>query len=237
MLFSVCPHDIVKQLQSWLDLSAYLTRRLEQPVQLRQAMDFREFYQGLSETDLVFANPMDAWVLHQEHGFLPLCRTELYDEVVFIAGEEAATATLEDLGGKPLGAVERQFATYLGLYLLRERGIEPEAVRFYDSWVQVIRAVSQGEVPYGVLYRDFYTELSPLTRSMIRVLYESQTGYATHIFLVHPQHASLRDRLVALLEATTEDAQGQAILQALNLGRWVPIKDLGMIAQIVTAAE
>jgi len=233
VIFSVCPHDIVKQMQIWLEMSAYLSAQLGQPIQLRQAMDFQEFYQGLAETDLVFANPMDAWLLHKEHGFLPLSRTELYDEVVFFTAAEAPAATLEDLAGQPVGAVERQFATALGLYLLREKGIEPGAVRYYDSWIQVIRGVAQGDVPYGMLYQDFFTELSSLSRSMIRVIHESRTGYATHIFLVNPRQEALVPSLRDVLVGMHEDPQGQRLLQSLRLGRWVPTEDLGMIPRIL----
>ncbi len=184
--------------------------------------------------DLAFVNPMDAWTLHNEHGFLPMFRTELYDEVVFFTAAEASATTLDAIAGQALGAVDRQFATYLGLYLLRERGITPQTVRFYDSWIQVIRAVTKGEVPYGVLYRDFFTELSPLSRSTIQVIHESQTRYATHMFLLNSKQQGIQQRLHAILEGMPADPQGKALLDALNLGRWVPTQDLGLIAEIVT---
>jgi len=47
VVFCVCPHDIVKQMQIWLEMSAYLSAQLGQPIQLRQAMDFQEFYHSL----------------------------------------------------------------------------------------------------------------------------------------------------------------------------------------------
>lgn len=47
MIFSVCPHDIVKQMQIWQEMSAYLSAQLSQPIQLRQAMDFQKFYHSL----------------------------------------------------------------------------------------------------------------------------------------------------------------------------------------------
>ncbi len=237
MIFSVCPHDIVKQLQTWLDMGTYLGRQLGEPVRLRQAMDFQEFYQDLHQSDMAFVNPMDAWVLHTTHGFLPIGRTELYDEVVFFAPAGSASESLEDLKGQPLGAVERQFATYLGLYLLRQQGIEPGEVSFLDSWIQVVRKVTRGEIPYGLLYNDFLRSLSSLSRSMIQVIYESETRYATHIFLMHPRHEALCGKVSVVLENMAEDVRGSAILQALRLGQWVPAQDLGVIGEIVTGGE
>ena len=233
MIFSVCPHDIVKQLQTWLDMGAYLGHKLGVPVQLRRAMDFQEFYQSLHQSDMVFVNPMDAWVLHATHGFLPISRTELYDEVAFFAPAGSTSASLENLEGQPIGAVEKQFATYLGLYLLRQQGIEPGEVRFLDSWIQVVRKVVDGEIPYGLLYSDFLRGLSSLSRSMIQVIYESETRYATHMFLMHPRHEAMCEKVLAVLENMVNDIRGSAILQALQLGRWVPAQDLGVIGEVV----
>ncbi len=237
MLLSVCPHDIVKQMQTWLDFAAYLSRCSGHNVRLRQAIDFAAFYEGLSESDIVFANPMDAWLLHTEHGFLPVARTSLYDEVVFITHPEQEAADLAALQGQPLAAVERQFATYLGLYLLGEQGIQPAAVRHFDSWLQVIRAVNNGEVPFGLLYRDFYTGLNNLSRSTFRVLHESQTGYATHMLMLNPAHREQEDLLLSCLAAMPKESDGQAVLSALGFTAWTPTRDLEKIAQIVAAAQ
>lgn len=68
---------------------------------------------------------------------------------------------------------------------------------------------------------------------MIRVIHESQTGYATHIFLVNPRQEALVPSLRDVLVGMREDPQGQRLLQSLRLGRWVPTEDLGMIPRIL----
>ncbi len=237
MQFSVCPHDIVKQMQTWIDFSAYLTRCSEHTVQLRQAIDFSAFYQGLPDSDLVFANPMDAWLLHTEHNFHPVARTNLYDEVVFITHPDCATAQLDALQSQPLAAVERQFATQLGIYILHENNIYPSEIRYYDSWLQVIRAVNKQQVPFGLLYRDFYTSLSSLSRSTFHVLHESQTDYATHMLMLHARHLAEEETLLACLRSMTEKEQGQAILQAPGFNEWTPTHDLEKIAKILSVSQ
>ena len=234
MRFSVCPHDIVKQTHTWLEFATYLQRRLERPVTLQPVTDFEDFYrEALPQAELAFVNPMDAWTLVHDRGFLPLGRTELYDEVVFITHPENRQATLQDLHGQTLAAVDRQFATYLGLYLLQEQGIQVAGVVFRPSWIQVVRVVAQGKVPFGLLYRDFYTDLSDLAKRQVHMFYESHTRLATHMMLLHPEHQHLREPLLATLLHMHEDPEGSALLQALRLGRWHPIQDLGSLARVL----
>ncbi len=235
MRMAVCPHDIVKQMKTWLEVARYLGARLGEPLTLEPVTDFDLFYrEALPYAELAFVNPMDAWTLYHERGFLPLFRTELFDEVVFITHPDNTQATLENLQGQPIAAVDRQFATYLGLYLLQERGIQVAGLVWKPSWLQVIRAIMKGEVLYGLLYQDFYTGLTQLAREQVRVLYESQTRYATHMMLLHPEREDVKPALVDHLAAMHEDPEGAALLQTLRLGRWVPVSDLGAIERIVT---
>ncbi len=234
MQFRVCPHDMVKSMQSWLALTTYLRQALEVPVTLAPVTDFEAFYrQALPQAELAFVNPLDAWRLVHEQGFIPVARTELYDEVVFITAPDAPEAALEDLAGQPLAAVDKQFATYLGLYILHTKGIGPVHPVWKPSWVQVIRAVMTHQAPFGLLYHDFYTQLSPLTRAQFRVVFESHTRYATHMMLLHPAREDLRPRLQQVLVGMSHDPQGAALLQELRLGRWVPTDDLGDIDRII----
>ncbi len=235
MKFSVCPHDIVKQMKTWLAFGAYLQRALDHPITLEPVTDFAVFYQeSLPHAELAFVNPMDAWHLVNERGFRPMFRTELYDEVVFITHPENLNASLEDFHGQVVAAVDRQFATYLGLYILQEKGIRVAGMAWQPSWLQVIRTIMTGQVKYGVLYRDFYTGLTHLSRQQIRVVYESNSRYATHMMLLHPEREAWRERLHRVLASMHEDAEGASLLETLRLKRWVPISDLGHIEHIVT---
>ncbi len=89
MRFSVCPHDIVKQMSNWLTFAAYLQQGIGESVRLEPVLDFTAFYEtDLPAADLAFVNPMDAWRLSREQDFVPLFRTEVYDEAVFITKTE-----------------------------------------------------------------------------------------------------------------------------------------------------
>ncbi len=237
MRLSVCPHDIVKQLQSWLALTGYLQKHLQVHITLEPTTDFAAFYErSLPHADLAFVNPWDAWHLVHTRGFEPLFGTEAPDEVVFIAHPDDTEATLEDFDGHIIAAVDRQFATALGLYLLRERGIAVADVVHVPSWVQVIRAVAQRKVRFGLLYQDFYAGLSRLSCTQFRVVHESHTAYATHMLLLNPERHATRDALVEVLANMPQDPEGAAILQELRIGRWVRRHDLGRIEQVLSVS-
>ena len=234
MHWSICPHDMVKQLQTWLDLAIYLQKHLDEHLVVNPVTDFALFYEhDLPKAELAFVNPLDAWHLVHERGFVPVARTELYDEVVFITHPDDPADRLDALHDQPLAAVDRQFATCLGLYVLREQDLTPREVVFQPSWVQVIRAVAQRNVRFGLLYQDFYAGLSALSRAQFRVLHETHTRYATHMLLLHPDRVAWREPLRAVLTAMPADPEGAALLRALRLGRWVPAEDLGGIEPVV----
>lgn len=234
MLFGICPHDTSRNMAAWLDLSVYLRKRLNQEVKATEHYDFKSFYgEDFHHLDMAYVNPMDAWTLHKEKGFIPICRTELPDEVVFITQLEEAKPTLTSIDKQKIACVDRQFATYLGFYILQKQGIEPEGPVFYASWLKVVGTLMNGECQFGVLYKDFYDQLSNLAKKQITVFHTSTEGIATHLFMLSPDYQEYVDVLRQELMQMADSADGLSILNELNIGRWHSITDLESIQSII----
>ncbi|NPA27241.1 MAG: phosphate/phosphite/phosphonate ABC transporter substrate-binding protein [Chloroflexi bacterium] len=237
MRFAVCPHDMVRQMQTWLELATYLQRELQEPVVLDPVTDFHAFYdQVLPYAELAYLNPLDAWRWAQTHQAQPLCGTELYDEVVFVAAPGQRT-DLSALQGQPLAAVDQQFATYLGLALLQEHHITPGEIVWKGSWIGVIRALMRGEAPYGLLYADAYEGLSRLAKEQVEVVHRSQSRLATHMLMLRPDKASRRADVAGFFLRMHQNPETAGLVDALRIGRWTPNPDLEAIAQVIEHAR
>ncbi len=174
MRATVCPHDTARGLPLWIEFFVVLGAVSGRAFGFQPAADFPEFYRLWTQADLIYANPLDALRLVDEHGFLPVVQNDRYDEAVFLVREGVPKA-LEAFDGAEVGVVEGQFATLLAKRLLAERGIVPKRYRPYSSWGEVLDALRRGELTTGVLYRDFYEALSPF-RARARRSYFARTN-------------------------------------------------------------
>lgn len=238
MKFGICPHDTSRNMTLWLSLNAYLRKRVAGlETTLTDCLDFSCFYAyEFQYLDMAYVNPMDAYRLQTERGFIPVCGTELYDEVVYVASLEAETNSLTAVAQQPLACVDRQFATYLGTYLLRQKGIAPGPLQSYPSWLKVIATLMKHELQYGLLYKDFYDQLSDLAKRQIQVIEASTAQIASHILMISPEFRSLIPSLQDVLLGMDADPDGRAFLAEARLGRWHKMQDLADIRAVVENA-
>ena len=186
MRVAVCPHDTAKNKVLWIDVLTYLGRRTGLPFSLVPCPDFPSYYRCFEEVDLTFSNPLDALRIKEMRGFVPIAASDNHDEVVFIAHPEVDAPSFQTFVGQEVPAVENQFATLLGRYILRREGVNDYALVYLDSWQEVLRKVSQGLYPVGFLYKDFYDQLSRTSRELVRAFYASDERLAAHLFMIDP---------------------------------------------------
>ena len=218
---SACPHDTAKNLPTWIEFFLVLGQVSGLEIGYQHAADFPEFYERFREVDLVYANPLDALRIEDERGFVPVAMPDNYDEVVFVA-REGTQGGLETFEGKPVGAVENQFATLLGCLLFGEAGVRSGEIRYYPSWGEVLAALRRGEIEHALLYKDFYDQLSELSLEGVRTVQVSQARRFAHVVMLNPERAELRPQLLEGLAKLPEHPLGQLILADLRIGRFTP---------------
>ena len=232
MRATVCPHDTARGLPLWIEFFVVLGAVSGRAIGFQPAADFPEFYRLWNQVDLIYANPLDALRLADERGFLPLVSNDRYDEAVFLV-RDGLPASLEVFDGAEVGMVEGQFATLLAKRLLAERGIHPRGYRPFASWGEVLDALRRGELACGVLYRDFYEALSPVSREGTTLVFSSEERRFSHLFLLSPE---LQDELEAMRESflkLTGHPMAEPVLKDLGIGRFFPVKDLSPIRALV----
>jgi hypothetical protein len=222
----VCPHDTVRNPEGWYRMAQYLAARLTAQIHVEGSSDFAEFRQGIASADLVYSNPTDSLSLIDAHGFCPLAHpADTYDEALLIAGPEGDLPAAEAIHGAMVATVTQLLPTRLATRALRERGITPASFAHRDSWLSVVRSVWNGEVPFGILYRDAYENLSPQGREMVRIMEATDDRAAFHMLCAQPARCGPLSTLTDLLASMGADSEGAAVLADLRIPGWLPVAE------------
>lgn len=221
----VCPHDTAKNPERWFLFAQYLSHHLPQVVHFEQSLDFTEFQACMAQADLVYANPQHALTLAEKHGFLPLARAaNLYDEAVLVTCAECE-ANPADFHQASVATVPSMLVTQVALKSLARAGIAPKTLHPATHWMGVVHAIYKGEARFGILYKDFYQDMSKLSRQQVRVVGETAEKSVYHCFMLAPQHAKTLEPIRQVLLEMADDARGQPILQALHMERLIAVSN------------
>ena len=226
----VCPHDAVKNKVKWFDFINYVGRKLGVFISIKECLDFPCFYEELSSAQLIYANPVDAMDLWKR-GYLPVAGNDNFDEVVIIANKDAGNS-IKDLNGNEVVGVRNQFATLLGVKLLKDMGIACQ-IKEKASWQEVLTSVYKGKYPYGFLYKDFKDQLTKLSKSLINILYESDEKISSHLLMISSNLEELREPIISILMDMHKSDEGKEILEGINIRKWYPVEDLKHLEEIV----
>ncbi len=224
MNMMVCPHDTAGDPIKWFQFAQYLTKYCKTSTKYYKCLDFVEFHQKMSTADIVYANPQDSLELLQKFDYIPLVHsTNLYDEIVFIANNDVDSSSLEVLNDSECLSCNGMMVTRVGIKGLMEKDIKPSKIYSKDNWMAVVKAVSQGEKPYGFVYKDFYDGLNKLSKSLVTNIGETEEHSIFHSVFIKKEHADKAKPLTdILLEAHTK-VKGSDTLKAVNIEKFIKV--------------
>lgn len=235
---AVCPHDTVRNSEGWYRFVQFLAQKLGDNVSFKLALDFADFHEHFSASDIVYANPSDGIQLLDSHGYSALVRPMgVYDEALLLVGPDGPKPALSALAGARIATITRLLPTKIALHTLKEQNVTPGELVNCDSWLSVVRSVWGGDTPYGIIYRDSYQDLSDQGRAMVQVIAETDCRCAFHMICVSPklaeQAATLRDALLAM----ADDAMGKEVLADMKLPGWQPVtsEELDFMRQMLNS--
>ncbi|HFC29555.1 MAG TPA: hypothetical protein ENJ44_00765, partial [Oceanospirillales bacterium] len=138
MTLMVCPHDTAGNPIKWFQFAQYLTKYCEISTKYYKCLDFVEFHTKMSEADLVYANPQDSLELLLKYNFVPVVHSSnLYDEIVFIANNDANSDSLDVFNEAECLSCNGMMVTRVGIKGLLEKGIKPAKIYSKDNWMAV----------------------------------------------------------------------------------------------------
>jgi ABC-type phosphate/phosphonate transport system substrate-binding protein len=232
----ICPHDTIHEPERWYHLEKYLAQKLGIDVQFEMSLDFPDFHANIAKADIIYTNPTDHLNILSPKGYLPLVRpADLCDEAVFITNTETANPTLESLQGVELATVKELIQTRVALHALQLKGIAPGSLHHRDSWQGVISGIWNGEVQYGIVYKDTFDHLSEHGKSMVNAFASTNEGIAYHTIDIGPNLADRKDEIAQVFLAMDSDEEGRTVLKELDIAKWVSVQqaELDKMAELM----
>ncbi len=234
----VCPHDTARNPEKWFIFAQHISLKLRVELSFDIATDFKNFHEKFHEADIIYANPRDTLKLIDDNGYTSLARPDgVYDEVVFIAGNDIEKPSLKSLRGERIATVLSMLPTNIALHLLKKQSVKPGKLLDKDSWLSVMNSVRTSEVNYGFVYKDTYDDLSDLSKSLFSMFHVSRENLAFHSICISPKSADLTDSLTELLTGMDDFDEGREVLKDLAFTRWVSVTEpeLQTVRDVVSA--
>ncbi len=219
------------------DLVAYLGEHLGRPAQMLQGKTYAEVNELVrtGQVDLAFVCTGAYVVGERDFGMRLLAVPQVRGETVYysyiIVPADSPAQTLAALQGKVFAFTDPMSNSghLAALEMLRQLGVSPgEFFRrtiFTYSHDRSIQAVAEGLVDGAAVDSLVYVhllELEPAYREKVRVI-ERSPPYGMPPVVVHPRlDPELQEQLQVLLLGMDEDEAGRAILDQLDIDRFVP---------------
>lgn len=212
------------QLSGWYVFNTYLQRRLQRAIGFEQ-LPQGELLTPEARVDLFYAKPFEACTLIRQRGFNPLLRAiGEADEVVVVARADD-TRSLADFAGAALStAAQNSFVYLLGRFLLDEMDCDSSTFRyeFAGNEIKALQYLLKERADLMLMLKKTYHGLSNLNRSATRVLEQSDTQFAFHLFCTAPYLGGLNEALTTVLKDMASDEQGSQILDDIEISGWQP---------------
>lgn len=214
-----------KLLTAFEPMRAYLENKLQQPVRLITAPNFREFFARTQkgEFDLVVTPAHFAWLAYQEAGYTPILTYTAPLDGLLVVARNSPIRSIANLRGKRIGIVDPlAIVTMRGLQVLREQGMSPGI----DFSVQEIAphnaaavAVEQGHLDAAIIGSGPYRIMAENTRERLRVLSEvGSVPNAIYLLSKRIPVARQRELQAALLAFAATSAEGQKFMSEYRYG-------------------
>ena len=113
--------------------------------------------------------------------------------------------------------------TRIGIKGLIEQGIKPKKIHSKDNWMAVVKAVSQGEKPYGFVYKDFYDGLNKLSQGMVTKLGETSEQSIFHSVFIKSEHVDKAQTVTDILLEAHKKVKGNETLKAVNVEKFTVV--------------
>jgi hypothetical protein len=236
-ILGVCPHDVVKDPEKWIEFASELRTREALDCSFTPEFCFEKFAQGFPTYALAYAHPLHAVRLWRELGFTPLAaHADTFDEAVLIANKQVQSPSLATMSGGSVACIHGSPSHAAYLIDLHNRSL-PAPPRWVakTSYPDVVMAVAQGEAPYGVVLKSVWDTMMTL-RDRVRPFYATGTRQLVHVFMLGPTQIERAGAISRVLTEMHQDARGVAVLSRIGCCQLVPksISDLATIEAALT---
>lgn len=209
------------QLGGWYMLNTYLQNNLKKAIHFEQCPAGQEIT-GVT-ADMLFAKPFEACEMMSKYAFLPVMRPRGdADEIVILTRADENRELGEIPDAKVAVASTSSFVYLLGRLICDENGIDSNRFQYIPSGneIKALQMLLKRRVDLLFMLQKTYWGLSSFSRNAIRLLDQSETNFAFHLFCVSPKQDTLTKPLGDLLSQMSENTKGQQILKDVRIDGW-----------------
>lgn len=220
--FDVVPQFTAAKIHTaWAPLLQRVGKEAGLCFELKIAPSIPEFEQSFlrGQAQFAYVNPYHAVLAYQKQKYAPLL-ADAHEPLtgILVVRKDSTVQNIDALAGKPLAfPAPNAFAASLLIRAeLAKKKIDIQPV-FVKTHSNVYRSViAQDMVAGGGVNHTLESE-APEVQTQLRVLYETQ-AYTSHPIVTHPVIAEdVRQRFLKAMQALKQDAQGQKMLDQVNL--------------------
>lgn len=230
--------------QAYQPMREFLEKRLQRPVQLFTAPDFKDFFirTGQGEFDLIVTPPHFARAAQADAGYVPLLQYQTELKAIVVAPSEGVSQ-LEALRGKRLAIVgETAIVTLMAERALQKRGLKlgtDVATQNHSAHNNAVLSMKRGEADAAVIGSGPYLLMPEETRAGIRII--ADLGHSPNAtFLAHPRQGKegIESIRQALMEFS-ESAEGKSFMSRYGYQGFKPVtaRDLAAMEEYTVAAK
>ncbi len=213
-----------QQLTGWYLFNTYLQRRMQKAIHFEQAHDML----NEANIDILFAKPFEACSMLSNHGFIPLMRPIAEaDEVVILTRIDDERSLEEFSQASVVTASENSFVYILGRFLCDENDLDSSKFNFTFSGNEIksLQMLIKKKADLLFMLKKTYEGLSSFSKKNVRLLDESATDFAFHLFCVAPSLVEEGKVLNNILKEMADDEKGKGILEDIAFQGWCPIEE------------
>ena len=227
--------------KNYQPLRAYLELRLQEPVTLVTAPDYKTYNQRLQRHayPFVIAVANSAYLACADYGYVPMLRPAIDTRPVLVVAKRSKLTSIKELRGAtltmadPLAIISMQ-----GLQMLREAGLDPQrdvTIKHLPNHGAAVNFVISGEAAAAIVSDRALLQMPQATRDAVRVVQTWERGAAPGvIYLASPSmpRARVARMSQAILEFVRDTADGRDLMQRLGYGTLLPatVADLKPLA-------
>lgn len=216
-------------LQTYEPMRDYLATRLDRPVRIYTAANYRAYYQKAvrGDFDVAIYPPHLAFLAQREAASVPIARFSRVMHGVFATTMRSPIVALEQLRGKELATPDSlALVTLLGVEQLVELGMLPSRDYVWRAGVSHNSALLQlqrGSVQVALVANSALDQMPPEQRENIRVLGRTEDFPALIIMVRSNLPASTREAVRQALLEWHLTPDGARAIESLKFSNIVPI--------------
>ena len=229
----IAPFLPVKTLvQNYAPLRDFLQSRLNEPVTIVSAPDYKTYYKRIQNRDyqIIITTASSAYLAWADYAYVPLLQPLKYTHPAVVILNTREFKQLSDLRGKVIAMSDATaIVSMQGLQMLQEAGLEPERsvkiINMQNHSVAVNHVIA-GEVDAAIVSDRAIAQMPASIREQIKIAYVWEKGAAPGIvYMGSPDMPRKRLEQInkAIIEFARDTPEGIKLLNEMGYGGLKPI--------------